>query len=178
MKYIIGLGNPGTEYQKNRHNVGFMILDKLVEFLKVSGEFTYNKKFKAEVLKSGDYLFIKPMDFMNNSGQATRAVIDFYEKNFNLADVFVMHDDLDIEVGQFKIQQGKGPKVHNGLIDLNKHLNSENYWHIRIGVDGRGGDRSIPGSSYVLSNFNVEEKEMIDSNSEKLLAEIKVLIEN
>lgn len=177
MQYIIGLGNPGSEYEKNRHNIGFMVLDLLIDWLKIKGKFSYNKKFKAEVLKSGDLVFIKPQDYMNNSGQVARAVINFYEKIINLDEVIVLYDDLDIAVGQYKFQLGKGPKVHNGLLDLNKHLGGENYWHARIGVDSRRGDRSIPGSNYVLSNFNNLELDLISEISSSLFKEIKAVIE-
>jgi len=178
MKYIIGLGNPNKEYQKNRHNIGFIVLDKLISYLNIKGQFNYSAKFKAEIIKDNNYIFIKPMNYMNNSGQVSRAVIDFYSKDFNIDDVIVIHDDLDIELGQYKIQQSKGPKVHNGLINLNQHLGSENYWHVRIGVDGRDGDRSMPGSNYVLSNFKDSELNLIDFTLNKMFQEIKALIEN
>jgi PTH1 family peptidyl-tRNA hydrolase len=178
MKYIIGLGNPDKEYQKNRHNIGFIVLDKLIEYLNIGDKFSYNAKFKAEIIKGNDLIFIKPMNYMNNSGQVSRSVIDFYGKDFDINDVIVIHDDLDIELGQYKIQQGKGPKVHNGLIDLNQHLNSENYWHVRVGVDGRDGDRTIPGSNYVLSNFTDSELKLIDASLEKMFTELKSLIES
>ncbi|MDH5533163.1 MAG: aminoacyl-tRNA hydrolase [Candidatus Pacebacteria bacterium] len=177
MKYIIGLGNPGSEYENNRHNIGFIVLDQLVDWLRIEGNFAYNKKFKADVLKSGDLVFIKPQDYMNNSGQVVRAVINFYEKSVNLNDVIVLHDDLDIVVGQYKFQLGKGPKVHNGLLDLNKHLGGEDYWHARIGVDNRRGDRSMPGSNYVLSNFNNIELDTIAEMSTTLFREIKAEID-
>lgn len=178
MKYIIGLGNPDKEYQKNRHNIGFIVLDKFIDYLNINAEFKYSAKFKAETIKDNNYIFIKPMNYMNNSGQVSRSVIDFYEKDFKIDDVIVVHDDLDLELGQYKIQQGKGPKVHNGLLNLNQHLNSENYWHVRIGVDGRDGDRSIPGSNYVLSNFSDSELRLIDLSLEKMFSELESLIEN
>jgi peptidyl-tRNA hydrolase, PTH1 family len=176
MKYIIGLGNPGSEYEKSRHNVGFMVLDQLVNLLKISGQFSYNKKFKADVLKSGDLVFIKPLGYMNNSGQVVRSIIDFYEKNVDLDNVIVVHDDLDIEVGQYKFQQGKGPKVHNGLLDLNRHLGEDHYWHARIGVDGREGSRSMSGSNYVLANFKNSELELLRNILPDLFNDIKAVI--
>lgn len=178
MKYIIGLGNPDKEYQKNRHNIGFIVLDKLIEYLNIGSNFSYNAKFKAELIKDNERIFIKPMNYMNNSGQVSRSVIDFYGKDLKINDVFVIHDDLDIELGQYKIQKGKGPKVHNGLINLNQHLNSEDYWHVRVGVDGRDGDRSMPGSNYVLSNLSDSELKLVDVCLEKMFPELESLIEN
>ena len=178
MKYIIGLGNPGSEYENTRHNIGFILINHLIELLNIKGQFSYSKKFKAEILKSEDLIFIKPLDYMNNSGQVTRSVINFYEKSFDLNNIIVLHDDLDVKLGKFKVQKGKGPKVHNGLLDLNKHLGGEDYWHIRLGIDGRDGDRSIPGSNYVLSNFENSELELIKSYLPSLLGEIKDVIAN
>lgn len=118
------------------------------------------------------------MNYMNNSGKVTRSVLDFYNKDIDLTDVFVVHDDLDIEIGQYKIQKGKGPKVHNGLRDITSHIGGDGYWHIRIGVDNRNGDRSVSGSNYVLSNFSSEEREILSEVFTKASSELKDLIEN
>jgi PTH1 family peptidyl-tRNA hydrolase len=177
MKYIIGLGNPGAEYQHTRHNIGFSMLDAFVEYLGIQQGFNFNKKWNAAVLRTDKFTFIKPMDYMNNSGKVSRAVISFYQKEFKLEDIFVFHDDLDLSLGEFKIQQAKGPKVHNGLLDLNNHLGGNEYWHVRIGIDGRNGDRSIPGSKYVLSNFRPEEKEILIETQQKISVQLKAVIE-
>lgn len=178
MKFIIGLGNPGSEYQRNRHNVGFMLVDLLAESLDSGVVWQKNNKLKAEIAKVGSIVLIKPQNYMNNSGQVARQVIGFYEKNLSLSDIIVIHDDLDIAFGEYKIQQGKGPKAHNGLIDLDKHLGGSDYWHIRIGVDNRGGERSgMSGADYVLANFTNEELAKLEQINQSLINQLKDLIE-
>lgn len=165
MVFIVGLGNPGQEYAKTRHNVGWLVLDQLAAKLKAP-PFSYQKKFQADVTKVGPYVLLKPQTFMNESGQALRAVLDFYNHIESRPEaiydqVAVIHDDLDLEFGQFKIQLGKGPKIHNGLLSIYQHLHSHQFWHVRIGVDSRAGDRSIPGRSYVLQALSSTEQETL-----------------
>jgi PTH1 family peptidyl-tRNA hydrolase len=172
MVFIVGLGNPGPEYAKTRHNVGWILLDHLAASLKAP-PFTFQKKFQAEMSKVGPYVLIKPQTFMNESGQAVRAVLDFYgqiaaQPDAEYQQLAVIHDDLDLEFGQTKIQLGKGPKIHNGLLSLYHHLHTNSFWHVRMGVDSRAGDRSIPGRSYVLQALNPTELEKIAVTSQSL----------
>lgn len=178
MKFIIGLGNPGAEYQKNRHNVGFMIIDQLLESMSSDAAWQSNSKLKAEVAKIGQIIFIKPQNYMNNSGQVARQVINFYEKTFNSEDVIVIHDDLDIKLGEYKIQLDKGPKAHNGIIDLDKHLGGSNYWHVRVGVDNRAPEmQGMGGADYVLANFMNEELDKLSQTNQYLINQLKDMIE-
>jgi PTH1 family peptidyl-tRNA hydrolase len=158
MKVIVGLGNIGERYEKTRHNIGFIVVDYLAERLGIS--FNNSPKHFSFVAKNKDYILVKPQTFMNESGKAIRAICDYFNINVE-EDLIVAHDDLDIEVGQFKRQQGRGPKVHNGLASTYQYLGTNNFLHMRIGIDGRNGDRSIPGSNYVLSNFSQEESKKI-----------------
>lgn len=178
MKYIVGLGNPGAEYQKNRHNVGFMVIDQLVESFGVNVSWQNNSKLKAEIAKVGQIIFVKPQNYMNNSGQVTRQVINFYQKDLNPEDVIVIHDDLDIGLGDYKIQLGKGPKAHNGILDLDRHLGSNNYWHVRVGVDNRPSEmKGIGGADYVLANFMNDELDKLSQTNQNLINQLKDMIE-
>lgn len=162
MKLLVGLGNPGEKYAKNRHNVGFMFLDVL------AGETAWRdeKKFYgmvAEVEFNGEKcLLLKPSTFMNDSGKAVGAVVGFYK--LNVSDIIVIHDDLDISFSAWKIQQGRGPKVHNGITSVEKSLGDVNFWRVRIGVDGRDSENRIDGHSYVLQDFTGEEIETLDGH--------------
>ncbi|HYD34920.1 MAG TPA: aminoacyl-tRNA hydrolase [Vitreimonas sp.] len=161
MKVIVGLGNPGAEYRNTRHNAGFLAIDEIVA-KRPDLKYTNSKKWVAEVWQGPELLLIKPQTFMNNSGQAVRAIIEYYHKSWlahhsELKNLYVMHDDLDLELGHVKVQFDKGPKVHNGLLSLEQHLKTSAFWHVRIGIDGRQGDRSLPGSAYVLQAFQAEE---------------------
>ena len=109
MKIIVGLGNPGEKYKNTRHNMGF----ELVEVLAQGKRFSIDSKMESEICKDGNFVFVKPMTFMNESGRAVRKVMDFYKLSPN--DLILVHDDLDLKLGDYKVQNGVGPKVHNGV---------------------------------------------------------------
>ena len=152
MYLIAGLGNPGEEYAKTRHNAGFMFVDRLIE----KETFSFDKKQEAEVAKIKEVLVMKPQTFMNESGRAVRKVMDFYK--MTTEDLVVVHDDLDIAFGEYKIQKEKGPKVHNGLKSIEECVGRTDFWRVRIGIDNREpGIGYGTGSDYVLSRFSGEE---------------------
>lgn len=161
MKLIVGLGNPGEKYEKNRHNVGFMVVDQLAT--KVTSEkWEVKSKFNAEIIQTKNFILAKPQTFMNDSGVAVAAICNFYKiKN---EDVYIIHDDLDIQLGNYKIQFSKGPKVHNGLKSVEEKLWTDQFFNVRIGVENREvrGNAGVPGVVYSLQDFVGEEKEIID----------------
>ncbi len=160
MKLIIGLGNPGFKYLRTRHNAGFIALDVLQATLGLP-EFSFKKNLQAEITKNNEYILVKPQTFMNESGRAVRAVLDFFKDKITQPldeNIIVLHDDLDIAFGEYKVQKNKSPKVHNGIQSVQSYLGIEHFWYARLGIDGRNGDRSIPGHSYVLQNFSLEEE--------------------
>ena len=160
MKLIVGLGNPGKEYEKNRHNIGFLVIDYLVNKFNAS---KISSKFKGELYKAGDYLFLKPLTFMNLSGESVRAVKDFYKIDND--DIIVIHDDIDLSVGALKFKKGGSSGGHNGLKSIDKHIGND-YWRIRVGV-GRP-ERKEQVVSYVLSDFKDDELECIEKNFENI----------
>ncbi|MBI4157517.1 aminoacyl-tRNA hydrolase [Candidatus Woesebacteria bacterium] len=159
MKLIVGLGNPGKKYAKNRHNVGFMAVDKIAEELGVSG-WELSKGGRTEYswgrLGEEDFELFKPQTFMNESGFSLRYAKKKHQ-NLESADIYVIHDDLDIKLGEYKLQLGKGPKDHRGLESIDGTLGTSNYWHVRLGVDNRDSSNRIPGEKYVLQDFTKEE---------------------
>jgi len=157
MKLIVGLGNPGQKYKNNRHNVGFMVVDELAKL---------NLPAQAGL---PDVVFFKPQKFMNRSGVEVKNL-----QVRNLQDLYVVHDDLDIELGKFKISFGKGPRVHNGLLSIYEQLGTKDFWHVRIGIDNRlkTGFKGT-GEEYVLQNFRPEEKKIIWGVIDKVAAEVK-----
>lgn len=166
MKLVFGLGNPGEKYTQTRHNAGFMFVESLSEFLGWDGfydvsDWISDQSFEAEICtarggESRRVLLAKPLTFMNNSGRSARKLIAMHKININ-ADFILVHDDLDIELGKFKIQAGVSPKVHNGVKSVDGVLGDRNYLRIRLGVDSRKGDRTIPGEDYVLRKMTEEE---------------------
>ncbi|MCB9813434.1 MAG: aminoacyl-tRNA hydrolase [Pseudomonadales bacterium] len=180
MKIVVGLGNPGVVYENTRHNVGFAIIKNLSEVLRCPN-FSLKKKMKSEVCKVDQNIFVMPQTFMNGSGFAIKSIIDYYheDKNdTNLQDLYIIHDDLDIVLGEYKIQFGIGPAAHNGLLSIYQHLKTKNFWHVRVGVDNRGGDRSIPAESYVLQKFSPLEIEKINTLKPEIVRKLIAIIKN
>lgn len=155
MRLFIGLGNPGSKYINNRHNVGQM----LIETLQATSS-------KGEIFKKTD-------TFMNDSGVFVKNNIVKY--NLDLDNLYVAHDDLDLKLGEYKIQFGKGPKIHNGLRSIDDKLGTNAYWHIRIGVDNRNPENRIQGEEYVLDDFTSEEKEMLEKVIKEICKKLETL---
>jgi PTH1 family peptidyl-tRNA hydrolase len=173
MLLIFGLGNPGAKYQSTRHNVGFLVIDELAKQLGTA-DLAFKEKFKAELVKTDSLVLAKPQTYMNQSGQAIRAILDFYQVKIaaDIKNLYIIHDDLDIEFGQYKLQFGTGPKVHHGLQSIYQYLKTDQFWHVRVGIDNRAGDRSIPGEDFVLQNFTAAEQELLSSTIQHLATEL------
>lgn len=171
MKLVIGLGNIGSKYNATRHNVGFEVVERLGKKL-TEEKFQQSDKFDALILRVGEVLLVEPTTLMNRSGQAVAKLVNFYK--VDLGDVYVVHDDLDIELGEFKIQRGKGPKVHNGVASVERSLGETQFWRVRIGVDSRTAQQrsQLSGVDYVLGKFSREEEknklEVIEAVVEEL----------
>ena len=160
MKLLVGLGNPETRYLHTRHNAGFLFVDYYQSQLQTP-KFLEQKKFFSAISKNEELILAKPLTYMNKSGQAVSSLINFYQLDLN--DLVVAHDDLDLALGSFKLQLGTGPKIHNGLNSIYQQLANKQFWHLRLGVDNRNGDRSVPGTDYVLQNFSPAEMETLTS---------------
>jgi len=174
MKLIVGLGNPGNKHKNNRHNSGFMVIDELARLL-LDEEWSSVKKFQSSIIKhEGLFMLIKPQTFMNQSGKAVKKLIDQYK--IESSDLWVIHDDLDIALGDYKIQKGKGPKLHKGIRSIEEKLGKTDFWRVRIGVENRSEENKISGETYVLQDFTEKEIEVIISNIVKISREIISLI--
>ena len=149
MKLLIGLGNPGARYHRNRHNVGFMAVDAIAE---VHDAGPWRRRFQGEAaeahIASGKVLLLKPQTFMNESGRAAGEAARFFK--LTPADIVVFHDELDLAPGKVKVKQGGGHAGHNGLKSLTAHCGAE-FWRVRIGI-GHPGDKSKV-TAHVLGDF-------------------------
>ncbi len=175
MKIIFGLGNPGDKYRDTRHNIGFFFADKLRELWNFP-EFEMNKKFNAEISKGDDMLLAKPQTFMNLSGAAVRSILDFYKLTPD--DIIVIHDDLDISVGSYKISKNASSAGHNGIDSIIEKIGTQDFTRIRIGVEMEAGRqaRQIPGEDFVLQKFTEEEIKKITDIEPAIIEEIKKLL--
>ncbi len=190
MFIIFGLGNPGEKYKKTRHNVGFALLDNIRELLNFPS-FYFNKKFNAEISeektpaffgnifsKKDKIVLVKPQTFMNYSGESVQKIMSFFK--LNPKNIMVIHDDLDIPFGKYKISANSSSGGHNGVQSIIDHINSQDFIRIRIGIEKKDGrkSRKMSGKKFVLSNFSDEESKKINIISEEILSEIKSIIKN
>lgn len=155
LRLIIGLGNPGTEYEETRHNIGFMVVKRLANLLGAS--FKQERQFASQLAKGqaeGNlFWMLLPMTYMNLSGQAVRMVMDFYK--LKPEEIVVVHDDVAIDFGQMRLKEQGGSGGHNGLANIQAHLGTANYLRLRIGI---GNKRLGSLEGHVLGRFSQEEK--------------------
>lgn len=151
MKLVVGLGNPGKEFENTRHNIGYMFLDYITN----KQEFSLNKKFNAMEYESNingeKVLFIKPLTFMNLSGEAVIKYVNFYKLNSD--DVLVVQDDLDMEIGKYKLMFNHGDGGHNGIKNIILNLGTREFLRLKIGIS----KANIDTKDYVLGKFNKSE---------------------
>jgi|TARA_B110000459_G_scaffold201452_1_gene252155 PTH1 family peptidyl-tRNA hydrolase len=157
MMLFVGLGNPGSQYEKNRHNVGFMAVSRIVENHNFS---PWKNKFQGSIsnglLRNQKIIILKPNTFMNLSGQSVGEVIRFYK--IPSSKVIVFHDEIDFPLGKLKFKSGGGHAGHNGLRSISEHIGSD-YIRIRIGVGHPGNKNAV--ANYVLGDFSKVEQETI-----------------
>jgi len=170
---IVGLGNPGDEYKKTRHNAGFLLLDALAA--KFGAGFAYEAKFKADVAKcligGRPVRLIKPQTFMNKSGLSVSTCAKYF--NVPVDEVLTVHDELDLNPGVARLKKGGGHGGHNGLRDIIAHLSSKDFYRLRIGV-GHPGDRNKV-VSYVLKAPNKEERKLLEEAMERIIERIPAI---
>lgn len=158
MKCIIGLGNPGRKYNKTRHNIGFMVIDELFHRHSLTGdENKFNCEYTIAHIAGERVLLVKPLTFMNLSGEGVRPLLDYY--NIAPEDALVAYDDLDLPAGRIRLRLKGGHGGHNGIRSLIDHLGTKEFKRLRIGI-GRPVDRT-PIVNYVLQPFANNEKEAI-----------------
>ncbi len=190
MLFIIGLGNPGEKYNNTRHNVGFIFLDRLIksqEFInfyqtkpQLFDKIQANTKLNVKIIKIGKTIIAEPQTFMNNSGKAVKDLINYYAKKIQHHKMLpykliVIHDDIDIELGKYKIQKNRNSAGHLGVQSVINELKTKNFIRIRIGIKNFLNHKKPDINSYVLSDFTKEEKEILN----KVINEaIKSLFDN
>tara|TARA_Y100001970_G_scaffold21644_1_gene24753 strand:- start:1997 stop:2551 length:555 start_codon:yes stop_codon:yes gene_type:complete len=174
MFLICGLGNPGKKFEGTRHNIGFKLADKITKHF----NFDLVKKDKIKELFSGKIdkhkvLVLKPLTFMNLSGKSVLDTASFYK--IHKKNIFVIHDDLDLQLAKVKVKRGGGNGGHNGLSSIDEFLGKE-YHRIRIGIDHPGSKDLV--SNYVLNNFSNDESDLLDKKLEKIKANISIILDD
>ena len=153
MKLIVGLGNPGKNYDNTRHNIGFMVLDKYL------GNVSYKNKFNGLYYEKSGVIFLKPQTYMNNSGECVSKFVKYY--NINIEDIMVIQDDLDINIGKFKFKVNSSSGGHNGIKSIINHLHTDVFFRLKIGILNEKKDDVI---DFVLGKINKCDIDKIDFN--------------
>ncbi|HBQ50499.1 TPA: aminoacyl-tRNA hydrolase [Candidatus Daviesbacteria bacterium] len=170
VKLIVGLGNPGEKYAKVRHNLGWMVLDELVD------NWEENKKLKSLIAKKDDLIFAKPLTFMNNSGLAVKALTTYYK--LPAVDLIVIHDDLDLMLGQIKVRMGGSAAGHHGVESIISALGTDQFTRVRLGI---GNQKSHSGEhqrihfeaeKFVLEPFEPNELPQVKHMIKQAIKEI------
>ena len=176
--YLIGLGNPGKKFSRSRHNIGFLILENLSK--KYNTNFSVKDKLKSSCsefkINDSTYRLFLPNTFMNNSGDAVRAIVDWYK--INLDQIFIIVDDKDLPIGKIRFRKKGSSGGHNGLKNIIEKLQTQDFNRVRIGI---GSPTSINGKknfntiSHVLGNISSEEKSVLDKVYEKVIKSFEQL---
>lgn len=178
MKIVVGLGNPGLKYEFNRHNIGFRIVDSLarnieIEFKKVK---SYYSLISRGMINNHKVMLVKPQTFMNLSGRAVSKVVSYYK--IPLQGLLIVYDDLNLELGQVRIRKKGSAGGHKGMESIMQYLNSEDVPRLRIGIGNPLVNFNFDCVSYVLSNFDGDEKDKIKKVIQLSTEAIKTIIED
>lgn len=170
MKIIVGLGNPGEEYAGTRHNAGQLLVDRIfnIQYSIFNNSYGWRRKKDIMAAEFPDFVLVKTAGvFMNESD---KIINEIRYMKYDLKDLWIAHDDLDIKLGEYKIQYGTGPKIHNGLLAVERALGTKEFWRIRIGIDNR--QFPVDGETFVLQRFNDQEKEVLDGVINRITEEL------
>ena len=167
LRLIVGLGNPGREYHDTRHNVGFMIVDRLAA--RERAAFRTEKSWQAEVARAGDLLLCKPLTYMNLSGQAVRPLAQFYK--LDAAQMLVVLDDMALPLGRLRLRPDGSAGGHNGLKSIIEHFGTQTVPRLRVGIGAAAGE----ATGHVLGRFALEEKAALAQSLDRAVEAVDCL---
>ena len=174
IKLIVGLGNPGQQYEKTRHNAGFLFLERLIS--DYNSSWAKEAKFQGWItnclISSQKIVLLKPDTFMNRSGQSVGKIARYYK--LAVDEILVVHDELDFVAGMVKLKKGGGHAGHNGLRDIIAHLGSKNFYRLRVGIGRPSTGKAV--ADYVLSNLSKTDLVLIESSFVRTEAILNQLI--
>jgi len=171
MRLIVGLGNPGPRYADNRHNIGFLAVDEIVRRYSFGPIKTkFHGAIAEGTIGTEKVICLCPTTFMNDSGRAVQAAMQFYK--LEAGDITVIHDEIDLPLGKVKVKRGGGAGGHNGLRSIDAHIGPD-YWRIRLGVGHPGVKAAV--KNFVLMDFGKEERKLVDEINEVCAANLPLL---
>jgi len=175
MKLIVGLGNPGKEYENTPHNAGFIIIEEIKKEVAEKNNWEFNKKFDAEIIKSEiedeKIILAKPQTFMNNSGETVAKIVAYYK--IKPEDIIIVHDDLDIPLGKLRIKEEGSSAGHNGIESVIQVLGTRKFIRVRIGIEKT--NKKIPSEKYVLQKIKSLENLL---NAKKAAEAVLAIVKN
>lgn len=175
MWLLVGLGNPGDKYAKNRHNIGFMVADRLADAYKFPNfKSKYQGEFAQGEIAGEKCLILKPMTYMNESGVSVSQLAKFYK--IDTSKIVVFYDELDLLPGKLRVKKGGGSGGHNGIKSMDSHMSSKDYWRVRLGI-GHPGDKDRV-SGYVLSDFSKEEQKWLPDWIDAIAGQVHYLVQD
>ena len=158
MKLVVGLGNPGKQYENTRHNIGFMLLDKYSQIHNISiDKEKFGGLYAIETLYGEKVLFLKPQEYINLSGNVLKRFVDYYD--IAIEDILIINDDLDLEIGTFKLKPGGSSAGHNGLKNIELNLGTNEYKRFKVGISN---DKRMDTKDYVLGKFSDDEMKIVN----------------
>ncbi len=159
MKLIVGLGNPGKQYEKTRHNIGFEVIDELAKRLQIPlAQSKHKGLYGIGNVRGEKVVLLKPLTYMNLSGESVRPLMDYYQ--IEMEDLIVIYDDLDLPVGRIRLRQKGSAGGHNGIKSIIAHLGTQEFNRIRVGINRP--TNGMPITDYVLGRFTKEEQEQLE----------------
>jgi len=184
MKVIVGLGNPGKKFKKTRHNLGFMVVESLKSKFKNFSNWKKSRKFLSEIsegkINEERVILVKPQTFMNNSGKAVKPLIRNFLLNKAMAELsshlFVIHDDIDIPIGKFKISIGRGSAGHKGVQSIIDEIGTKNFVRFRIGIETANNKATSNRKDFVLQKFSKKEEKVLKEVIKKTVEAIEIAI--
>lgn len=163
MKLIVGLGNPGKEYENTRHNIGFMVVDNLAIKKNLTFKNKFNGLYTEIIMDNEKIILLKPQKYMNLSGEVIRKYVEFFK--IDIKDILIICDDLDMEVGKIRLRYRGSSGGHNGLKNIELNLATSNYKRLKIGI---ANNKLIDTKDYVLGKLSKEEQEIINDSIQKV----------
>lgn len=162
MKLIVGLGNPGKEYENTRHNIGFNVINLYLKKYNLTlDKEKFNGKYTKTNIKNEDVILLEPQTFMNLSGDSVKKIMDFYK--ISVEDILVIQDDLDMDVGKIKLKEKSSSGGHNGISNIEEKLGTNSFKRLKIGISN---NKMIDTKDYVLGKFTKEDKDILDKSYE------------
>lgn len=173
MKIIVGLGNPGSEYEKTRHNTGFMVIDKIAEKYNIEIK---KKKSKALIgtgeINGEKVMLVKPQTFMNLSGEAVRGIMDFYKESID--NLLVVFDDIDLELGNIRIKERGSAGTHNGMKSVVQNVGTVDFKRVKVGIGKPKVNMDLV--NYVLGKFSDDELKILTGSIEKAVDAVEIIV--